>query len=225
MSSSGDNKKTDESGPSLLPPEKAVSEDIATTGYQKRFLKLIIIQAPIIAWSIYFVSTKMLLSQGSLDLLNVKVEFLQKYELQYLYISIYMIYLARLALVTNVNGARGPTRLDRPDQHIYQVVGSKDLVLMASDGVYGRFNRAQRGILNMDEGLPLFLTSTLLVAPVFGQVACLFLVPLYAYGRIKMGFDYKESKKVRLGGFMFAMIAEHGMFAFVGLIVFKIFFG
>ena len=59
----------------------------------------------------------------------------------------------------------------------------------------------------------------------FGQVACFFLVPLYAYGRIKMGFDYKESKKVRLGGFMFAMIAEHGMFAFVGLIVFKIFFG
>ena len=52
--SSVDSKKTDDIGPSLLPPEKAISEDIATTGYQKRFLKLIIVQAPIIAWSIYY---------------------------------------------------------------------------------------------------------------------------------------------------------------------------
>lgn len=79
--SSVDSKKTDDIGPSLLPPEKAISEDIATTGYQKRFLKLIIVQAPIIAWSIYFVSTKMVLSKSSLEILNVKVEFLRKYEL------------------------------------------------------------------------------------------------------------------------------------------------
>ncbi len=219
-------KKTDEIvyGPSLLPLEKAVAEESEMRGYQKRFLKLIIVQAPIIAWSIYFATTKILLSQSSLDIMNSKLEFIKKYELHYVYISVYMVYLARLILVTNVNGARGPTRLGRPDQHIYQVVGTKDLVLMATKGVHGRFNRAQRGILNMDEGLPLFAAGTLLVAPVFGQVVCFFLVPLYAYGRVKMAFDYKESKEVRLGGFMLAMIAEHGMFGFVGLIAIKVFF-
>ena len=96
---------------------------------------------------------------------------------------------------------------------------------MATDGAYGRFNRAQRAIFNMDEGLPLFLANTLLVAPILGPVACGVVVPLYAYGRITLGYAYEECCRDRIKGFLFSMIAEHAMAAMVGLIALKATFG
>eukprot|EP00594_Rhizosolenia_setigera_P020013 CAMPEP_0178980998 /NCGR_PEP_ID=MMETSP0789-20121207/26812_1 /TAXON_ID=3005 /ORGANISM="Rhizosolenia setigera, Strain CCMP 1694" /LENGTH=150 /DNA_ID=CAMNT_0020671483 /DNA_START=141 /DNA_END=590 /DNA_ORIENTATION=+ len=146
-----------ESGPSLLPIEKAKPEKLIYKRYTNQILKVVFIQGPIIAWTIYLVTTKILFSDTAKDLIDSKIQFLHQNDLHYVYISVYMVYLARLALVVNANGARAPTRLGRPDQHIYQVVGEDNskqaLVMMASDGVNGRFNRAQRGVMNMDEGL------------------------------------------------------------------------
>eukprot|EP00594_Rhizosolenia_setigera_P009482 CAMPEP_0178971052 /NCGR_PEP_ID=MMETSP0789-20121207/20001_1 /TAXON_ID=3005 /ORGANISM="Rhizosolenia setigera, Strain CCMP 1694" /LENGTH=227 /DNA_ID=CAMNT_0020657861 /DNA_START=57 /DNA_END=740 /DNA_ORIENTATION=- len=214
-----------ESGPSLLPIEKAKPEKLIYKRYTNQILKVVFIQGPIIAWTIYLVTTKILFSDTAKDLIDSKIQFLHQNDLHYVYISVYMIYLARLALVVNANGARAPTRLGRPDQHIYQVVGEDNkkqaLVMMASDGVNGRFNRAQRGVMNMDEGLPIFLMNTLLVSVILGQVATFFLVPLYVYGRVKFAHDYKVSAEIRLSGFLFSMIAEHGMASMIALIAIK----
>jgi len=219
------NKTTDDNikiGPSLLPPERSKTEIEIYTHYMKRFVKLIFIQGPIVAWSIYLVSVFLLSSDKTKELIESKLQFVKDYELQYLYYVVFFIYVVRLQLMANVNGARAPTRLDRPDQHIYQVIGSNDLVLMANDGVNGRFNRAQRAINNMDEGLSLFLVNALLVAPIFGKVVFFLFIPLYGYGRISFGRDYKDSLRGRQRGFMLSMYAEHGMAAFVALIAIKV---
>lgn len=218
------NKKTDEvvAGPSLLPIEKAKSESEVQNKYMKTFAKLVFFQGPIIAWSIYYISEFFFSSDKTKQLIESKLQLLHQYELQYLYYVVFLIYLLRMPLVASVNGARAPTRLDRPDQHIYQVVGSNDLVLMANDGVNGRFNRAQRAINNMDESLPIFLVNALLVAPIFGKIVCFFFIPMYGYGRISFGRDYKDSLNGRLKGFLFSMIAEHGMASFVALIAIKV---
>ena len=150
--------------------------------------------------------------------LQSKFDFIREYELTYVYVAIFMVYMTRLVMVRNANGARGPTRLDRPDQHIYQVVGTDQIVLMATQGAAGRFNRAQRAIFNMDESLSTFLICILLVAPVFGPLVCFFFIPMYSYGRILCAEEYKRDVNARSGGFMYAMIAEHGLAALVGVI-------
>ena len=62
----------------------------------------------------------------------------------------------------NANGARLPAKLDRPDQHIYQIMAEKGplanapYVLMATTGAAGRFNRAQVLGLELGLGFPRF---------------------------------------------------------------------
>jgi len=221
----GSDKKTDDIGPALLPPEKERTEEYTRNKYTKQLTGVALVQGPIIGWTLYFINKALLLSEESQAIMDEKIDFLHSYQLYYLYIAIFMVYLAKLPLIVNANGSRAPARLDRPDQHIYQVVGTKQLVLMATDGVYGRFNRAQRGSMNMDESLAQFLANTLLVAPILGTIVCYFLLPMYAYGRISFAHAYKVDKKSRQHGFMCSMIAEHGMGALVGVIAIKATFG
>lgn len=207
-------------GPSFLPLEKAKSEKALRSHYTKQFLTVVLAQGPVIAWGLYGI-LKILLSSESLTIMNQKFDFLYHYELYYVYLAVFLIYLSKLAMTMNANGARAPTRLNRPDQQIYQVVGTDNMVLMATEGANGRFNRAQRANFNMEEGLPLFLTNTILVSAVLGPLVSCFLVPMYAYGRIRFAHDYKESCKARTSGFLYSMIAEHGMAALVVLIAVK----
>merc|ERR1719408_467277 len=112
----------------------------------------------------------------------------------------------RDALIVNANGARAEARVDRPDQHVYRVMdqnASKDApyVLMAGTGPQGRFNRAQRGVFNTDESLPLVLVATLLTAFVFGAMVCIILLGL-SFGAITFGCKYKEASSARGAGFL-----------------------
>ena len=126
----------------------------------------------------------------------------------------------------NANGARAPARVDRPDQHIYKIMAEKGpladapYVLMATTGDAGRFNRAQRAAYNMDEGLPLYLSATLLAGSVFGPLVAL-LALLNAYGRVSFADGYKASLGARGGGFMAAVVAEHVTAGLVGLCAIK----
>merc|ERR1719310_1855800 len=91
---------------------------------------------------------------------------------------------------------------------------------MAGTGAAGRFNRAQRGVFNTDEAMPIFLASTLIVSAVFGPAAiCLSLIA--AYGRVTFGKKYKESAASRGKGFLPAMIGEGWMAALVLLCAIK----
>ena len=81
-------------------------------------------------------------------------------------------------------------------------------VLMVNTGAAGRFNRAQRAAFNMDEGLPLFISSLVLAGLCFGPVAML--PALFSFfGRIKFANDYKEDLERRGAGFLPAILATH----------------
>ena len=90
--SSSTNKKTDqtqqvESGPSLLPFEKARSEAAEHRRYAGRFLALVLVQGPIVAWSLYLAFKYFLLSTASRQLLEAKFRFLYDYQLNYVYVA------------------------------------------------------------------------------------------------------------------------------------------
>merc|ERR1712039_556510 len=143
---------------------------------------------------------------GQQGMYDKKFALIYEFQFGYVYLAIWIVAIARSVLVCNANGARGPARVDRPDQQIYKIMAAdgplKDApyVMMAGTGAAGRFNRAQRGVFNTDEAMPMFLASTLIVSAVFGPAAiCLSLIA--AYGRVTFGKKYKESAKSRGKGF------------------------
>ena len=212
-------------GPSLLPPEKAIPENEERSKYIGTLSMVALVIGPTIALLLYAALTYLFHSEASNALLTRKFQFLVEYQLYYVYIAVYIVYVTSLVEAMNANGARGPTCLDRPDQHVYQVVGKADLVLLATDGVYGRFNRAQRASFHRQESLAQFLANTLLVSVILGPIAALFLAPLYLYGRTVFMHGYKRTAEGRMGGLFLAFIAEHGMAALVLLIIIKTLLG
>jgi len=138
---------------------------------------------------------------------------------------VFLIGLARSRLIVNANAQRAGARVDRPDQHAYKIMDPKaaseaPLVLMASTGPLGRFNRAQRGVFNTDESMPLYVANTILAGSMFGPVVVL-LNLLVAFGRIKFGLGYTESNAARMGGIMPAFIGEGWTSGLVLLIAIK----
>ena len=166
---------------------------------------------PLLAWLVYFAYTR--LWPGAGPTVELKLAFVRRYSLGYIYIMWYMLFLTRKYLALNANGARAAARLARPDQHVYKIMAKEGpladapYVLMADTGAVGRFNRAQRAAMNMDESLHLDLTGLILVGAIFGPLAVA-LAALMAYSRIKMAHLYKGRAGDRLGGFVPAMAAS-----------------
>ena len=209
-------KKTDALGPSFLPQEKAKTEASELLKYTKIYAKVLFLQGPVVACTMYLI-TKNLSSETSQKIMETKFEFLHDYQLYYMYWAMYAISIVRVGLIAMANGARGPTCLNRPDQHIYQVVGKGDFVLMAQHGEAGRFNRAQRGLFNMEESLALMVGNTLLVAAVLGPLVCCFMVPVYAYESFTYAHEYKCDPHTRIQPFT----GEFCMIALVALVAIK----
>ena len=189
------------------------SEAQVTAHYTSMFGKLLFLQAPVIACVLYFAARY----SGAASSMDLKFAFMHTHQLGWAFACWYVIYLMRLRVGMNVSAMRGPARLNRPDQHIYQLcfMGTP-FVLMATEGAAGRFNRAQRAACNTDEGLILFLSGLILVAAVFGPVA-LGLALLSFVGRNKFAVDYTRSNSERGGGFLMSAVAEHGTAGCVAL--------
>jgi len=198
-------------GMGLQPLTEKTPTEAAETGKYRIFLLLVIpLVGQFLAWSTYFCAAKLCEQQGVYD---KKFAFIHEYQLGYVYLAIWIITMARSLLVINANGARGPARVDRPDQHIYKIMAAggdlKDApyVLMAGTGAQGRFNRAQRGVFNTDESLPLLVGNIILSGLVFGPIIA-GLALLIGFGRVLFGLKYKESPKSRMAGFLPATIGE-----------------
>lgn len=198
----------------------------ATQKAQAMYMSMFFVKIPMVQL-VLSVGTYLLLAYvlGQKELLNAKFEFLHAWDLGWVYLALWIIAQTRFRLGVNANAARAGARLDRPDQHIYKVMdptAKKDApyVLMANTGAAGRFNRAQRGVFNTDEGMPLFAVNTMLAGGVFGPLViapCL----LSAYGRIKFGLGYTEDKNKRGAGFFPAIIGECWMGGLVFFIAIK----
>jgi hypothetical protein len=107
---------------------------------------------------------------------KTKLLTLHAQDLGWVYLAWIFVWAARCYATFNANGARGPTGLGRPDQHIYSG-GAR----MVTEGDEGSFNRAQRAAFNLDETIGLFASGLLLVGYVFGPAA-LVLAMQYFYG-------------------------------------------
>mmetsp|Transcript_34435 Transcript_34435/g.88327 ORF Transcript_34435/g.88327 Transcript_34435/m.88327 type:complete len:236 (+) Transcript_34435:52-759(+) len=190
--------------------EKTQTEEQELCKYFKMLVVAMPIAGQVFAWSSYLILTKLL---GMEAALNTKFAFIHEHELGYVFLAVWLVGYTRAVIVTNANAARAPARVDRPDQHVYKVMAAsgplKDApyVMMAGTGPQGRFNRAQRGVINTDEALPLLVPAVVLTSSVFGPMIAL-LILLWAYGRITFAFKYKESTKARVAGFLPAVVAE-----------------
>lgn len=186
-----------------LSAEDESKEKKTRVAYYKRLGKHIFGTANILSVGAYFVAKQF---PGQAEVFEAKFEFMHKYQLGYPYLVWYLIYLTRLYVMTNANGARSTTAIERPDQHAYEDATGKEVV-MSTKGAKGRFNRAQRALFNMDETLPLFCTGIFGASLALGPVA---LIPalINAYGRITMANKYKESAQARQAGFMPCMVGE-----------------
>mmetsp|Transcript_25346 Transcript_25346/g.70911 ORF Transcript_25346/g.70911 Transcript_25346/m.70911 type:complete len:234 (-) Transcript_25346:243-944(-) len=208
----------------LLPASKARSEEEERLKYFKMIGGVVTFWAPLIATGLYLVICYFFPGQSAL--FEAKFAFIRRYDLGWLYCAWYVVSLAKIYVNINANGARAPARLDRPDQHIYQVMAESGplanapYVLMARDGAAGRFNRAQRAAFNMDEGMPLFITGLLLQGAVFGMLA-FGLAVLYLYGVCRFADGYKVESKERMGGFMFVALPVHLSKALVAVVAFQ----
>ena len=85
-----------------------------------------------------------------------KLQFLNAYDLGYLYASFIILKIGQLVMGMNAGTARKHCRVHPPDQHIYKVHGEDKFgyVFLEQDGVNGKFNRAQRAIANYQETFP-----------------------------------------------------------------------
>uniref|UniRef100_A0A061R7K8 Uncharacterized protein n=1 Tax=Tetraselmis sp. GSL018 TaxID=582737 RepID=A0A061R7K8_9CHLO len=208
----------------LLPAAKAKTEKEERQMYFKMIGSLILFWGPLIATSIYLAICYIF--PGQSEIFQTKLDFIRRHDLGWVYAAWFVANLAKAYVSINANGARGPARLDRPDQHIYQVMAQSGplatapYVLMATEGPAGRFNRAQRAAANLDEGMPLFLTGLLLQGAVFGPLACC-LALLYLYSTCRFAEGYKAGSKQRMAGFMLMALPVQLSGSLVALVAFQ----
>ena len=134
-------------GMGLIPDDKGKikTEAEARVFYFKMIGKYVAFQMPLAATAIYYGIG--FLSPRQAELYRGKLVLIREYDLGYIYLAWYLIFLARLYAVINSNGARAPARVDRPDQYAYQIMAESGplangpYVLMTTTGAIGRFNR------------------------------------------------------------------------------------
>ena len=216
MAGAGEDEFADRDHQGLQPVKKDGPNDAqaAVAAAQSRYMKLYFLIIPCIqqalAWAVY--CALIFGVPGQKKVLDAKFEFLHAWDLGYVFLAVWIVSLARNRVSVNANAARAGARVDRPDQHIYKVMDrncsqNAPFVLMANTGPAGRFNRAQRGVFNTDEAMPLFLANLLLAGAVFGP-AILPLAILAGFGRVKFALGYTEGNKNRSGGFLPALVGE-----------------
>jgi uncharacterized membrane protein YecN with MAPEG domain len=136
-----------------------------------------------------------------------------------LLLGLWMLNLTHMMMQALIIDARGSTGCKAPNQHIYKVMSTGELVLMDEDGANGKFNRAQRGHANMAESAFVFLLAVLPIAYVFPWTAAV-LVFMFAFTRWLFASSYTKKPEAREAGFaLFFLVKEtgFGMILFLGV--------
>jgi len=226
MSTEDEFKERDAQGLKNLQPDdpKTATDRVekATKMYIKMLFGMMPLVGQVLAWGSYLVYVYFLGYKAAFD---AKLDFIQRYDLGWVFLSVWIISMARTRLIINANAQRAGARVDRPDQHAYKVMDSKasenaPLVLMANTGPLGRFNRAQRGVFNTDEAMPLYVANTILAGSVFGPLVVL-LNLLAAFGRVTFGLGYTEGNTGRMTGLLPSFLGEGWVSGLVLLIAIK----
>lgn len=150
---------------------------------------------------------------------DAKIAVLAENDLGWLYaVGVLAFKLGNFLIGLNLAMARKESKVNVPDQQVYQVKGAAGsklgYVLMEYDGALGRFNRAQRGLQNYNEHLPVFLMYYLLGGYVLpfeaSMIAC-----FYVTMRCVSAVGYTKGADGRVGGVLAAFVGMSTLEALV----------
>ena len=89
---------------------------------------------------------------------DAKIAILASYDLGWVYLGIFFVKLLQLPIAIILGTARKQSKAGLPNQHVYKVMGAEGsklgYVLMENEGDHGKFNRAQRALMNYCEVFP-----------------------------------------------------------------------
>jgi len=137
-----------------------------------------------------------------------RFQFICRFDLGPLYVGLFICKVCFQLINANLGTARRRTKVNVPDQHVYQVFGGpadKSLVMMVEEGDLGKFNRAQRGLANLGEYLPLFVAEMLLAGFVFPWEVMVITI-LFSCARLLGAIKYTADRKARMTGNMLGMV-------------------
>ena len=132
-----------------------------------------------------------------------QIDVLASYGLGWVFLGAWVLKLGQMVMGINLGTARTVAKVEVPDQQVYQVKGAEGsklgYVLMETEGVIGKFNRAQRALQNYNESAPIFFLMFVLagcVAP-FGIFIC---TCIYSAGRVINAIGYTSATDSRVPG-------------------------
>ena len=145
--------------------------------------------------------------------INTKIDLLASYDLGWLYLGIFLLQMLQLPLTVLLAHTRKESKVNVPDQHVYKVMGMMDgskppvgYVLMETEGVIGRFNRAQRAWMNYGEQFPML--ALLYVAAGFVlPIDSFVVVMVFACARIVAAFGYVQGADGRRLGTVISVLS------------------
>ena len=141
---------------------------------------------------------------------DAKIAILSEYDFGYLYMAAFILKLGQFSMGINLGSARKESKVNVPDQQVYQVKGAEGsklgYVLLEYDGVIGRFNRAQRAVQNYNETFPQNALYILLGGFVYPKEVMV-LATIFAVARVVSAIGYTGGADGRLGGFMLSNVA------------------
>mmetsp|Transcript_43816 Transcript_43816/g.80009 ORF Transcript_43816/g.80009 Transcript_43816/m.80009 type:complete len:215 (+) Transcript_43816:69-713(+) len=169
------------------------------------------IMGQLITWPIYFL--------GDTFAYDQKIDMLASWKLGWLYLALPIIYYTRQLTSMNASITRVSSDIPPPHMYVYKVMtpqGEKELpyVLLEEEGPVGRANRAQRGIDNLMEYLPMYIAYVLAGGfvfpfPVFVNVL-IFMVSRITYAR-----GYTKAAGARTQGFIMFGLSQMNMEGFI----------
>jgi len=167
----------------------------AKFGIQMNTIMFIISQA--VAWPIYLL--------GARSKYDAKISEVAKLDLGWLYLGLFLIGIAKDIVTWHAMIVRHAGCIMQPNMYGYKVMTpagkpAMPYVLLEEDGDVGKANRAQRGIDNMMEYLPLYLAVFLATGYVFPFPMFINICGM-VISRIIYAVKYAQAKEARTAGF------------------------
>ena len=150
---------------------------------------------------------------------NSAIEVLAEYELGWLYLGIFSLKLFQIPQTILLAQTRKVCKVNAPDQHVYKVMGTNGgaeqlgYVLMENQGDLGKFNRAQRALMNYHEAFPTVALLYIAAAFVFPFSSFVTIV-IFSLAQVVSAIGYVSSEDGRSKGFLLGLLTVailHGM--------------
>ena len=154
-----------------------------------------------------------------------KLKLLAQYDLGYLYAALVSLFVGQFVMGINTGNARKYCKAKSPDQHVYEVKGAEGsklgYVLMDTEGVNGRFNRAQRAVQNYNETFPMNALFIVFAGFVYPKEVMI-LTFVFAVSRVISAWGYTSSSNGRMPGFMLSNFAMWSVASLNIMIAYKL---